>query len=239
MENASDEAQLAQIGGAWDAFQRVWPTALAVVPVSMLFGVLASQANWRVIDVLAISLLGFTGSGQFALLPLASQGVGFVTMLLVAISINCRYVPIAFVSASRLPRSRWRRFWLAHMLGDEAYAIEKDFDSVMNVLVIRSTIFTVWVLAALGGALAAGLIPVRLIDPAINLGFPASVVLLYLSFGQLRARLADMGSQRHRQVAGFGLCVVVAAAAIAVLGPTYFWIPSIALCTWIVWRAQP
>jgi predicted branched-subunit amino acid permease len=238
MESTSNDLQQPAPENTWAAFHRVWPTALAVTPISMLFGVLAHQANWSVLEVLVVSLLGFTGSGQFALLPLASQGVGVVTMLLVAVSINCRYVPIGFLSASRLPRRFWPRFYLAHILGDEAYAVEKDGDSSRNVLVIRSAIFAAWVLSAVAGALAAGMIPPGLLDPAINLGFPASVVLLYLSFGQLRMRLADMGAKRRRQAAGFALCIVIAAAAIAMLGPTYFWIPSIAACTWLLWRIQ-
>lgn len=223
---------------ASQAFRKVWPTALAVMPISALFGVLASQANWTAVDVLVFSLLGFSGSGQFALLPLASQGTGFVTMLLVAVSINCRYIPIAFVSASRLPRNRLHRFVAAHMLGDEAYAIESDNDSIRTVLIVRLTIFIAWVLSAVAGALAAGLLPSGLIAPTINLGFPASVVLLYLSFGQLRARLADSLAKRSVKIASFALCIAVAGAAIAVLGPRYFWIPSIAICTALLWRTQ-
>ena len=224
----SDDLAPAARGQGWDTFQRVWPTALAVMPVSMLFGVLAGQANWGVLDVLAVSLLGFTGSGQFALLPLAAQGMGFVTMLLVAVSINCRYVPMAFVAASRLPHRKWLRFYLAHVLGDEAYAVERDGDPVRNVLIIRSAIFAAWVMSAVAG----------LIDPAINLGFPASVVLLYLSFGQLRARLSGDRSKRVRRIAAIAMCIGAAIGAIFLLGPTYFWIPSIALCTGILWRVQ-
>lgn len=238
MDNVSRETGSATSGNAWTAFQRVWPAALAVVPVSMLFGVLAIQAHWNILDVLVVSLLGFTGSGQFALLPLASQGVGFFTMLLLAVSINCRYVPIAFVGASRLPQRFWPRFWLAHMLGDEAYATEKEGDPVQNILVIRLTIFTVWIVSAAAGAMIARLIPSGLIDSTINLGFPASMVLLYLSFGQLRARFADMSRARRRHAAGLVLCIMVATGAVALLGPNYFWIPSITLCTWIIWRAQ-
>jgi predicted branched-subunit amino acid permease len=124
------------------------------------------------------------------------------------------------------------------MLGDEAYALENDSDSTRSVLIIRLTIFTAWVLSAFAGALAAGLIPPRFVSPEINLGFPASVVLLYLSFRQLRARLADGLSKRSVRIAGFALCVAIAGGGIAIIGPTYFWIPSIAICTWVLWRAQ-
>lgn len=236
MEASTDDVRISQ-PTARQAFQRVWPTALAVMPVSGLFGVLAAQANWHAIDVFLFSLLGFSGSGQFALLPLAAQGTGFITMLVIAVSINCRYIPIAFVSAPRLPDNPLHRLCFAHILGDEAYAVERDNDSHSAVLIVRLTIYAAWVLSAVTGFLIAGLIPARFTGPAINLGFPASVVLLYLSFNQLRARLAEDRKKRLAQLAGFVSCIAVAAAAIVLCGPTYFWIPSIAVCTLIMWRA--
>jgi predicted branched-subunit amino acid permease len=45
------------------------------MPAGLLFCVLASKAHWTAIDVLLISAFGFTGSGQFALLPLYSDYV--------------------------------------------------------------------------------------------------------------------------------------------------------------------
>ncbi|MGR2739301.1 AzlC family ABC transporter permease [Billgrantia sp. Q4P2] len=53
--------------------RRVAPAAIAVVPVSLLFGMLAVRSDWALLEVVAISLLGFSGSGQFALLPLADS----------------------------------------------------------------------------------------------------------------------------------------------------------------------
>jgi len=84
----------------FDALRGVAPAALAIIPVSLLFGVLAGRSDWSPLDVALIGLLGFTGSGQFAVLPLADSGAGFLTMLLLTASINSRYLPIAYVSAA-------------------------------------------------------------------------------------------------------------------------------------------
>lgn len=221
----------------WAGFRYAAPTALTLVPIAMLLGILATQANWSLMEVLLFSLLGFTGSGQFALVPLAAQGVGFATMLLVAVSINSRYVPIAFVTAPRLPAAPAARALLAHILGDEAYALEHEGDPVARTAAIRMTIYGAWVLSSLAGALTAGLIPRSWISPEFNLAFPASVVLLVLSFSQLKNRLPRIGSGWGRRVAEIALCVGFALAALALAGPVWFWLPSVAFSSWRLWRA--
>lgn len=219
--------------------RRVAPAAIAVVPVSMLFGVLAGRADWSLLEVVAISLLGFSGSGQFALLPLAESGAGFFTMLLVTASINSRYLPIAYTSAARLPSAAGKRACLAHMLGDEAYATEHERDSGAGVWWIRVTIFTAWGLAGLLGALLGQVIPTAWLGADVNLGYPASVVLMYLSASQLRARLWNNEQRRSAMLAAAGLSAGLALLLIQWFGPVYFWIPSILLAAVILGKAWP
>lgn len=223
--------------GPWTAFLRAVPTGVALLPIGMLFGVLAAQANWGAVDVLIFSLLGFSGSGQFALLPLADQGLGILTMLLMAISINCRYIPIAFTTSSRLPRHPVRRAFFAHLLGDEAYAVERPHDPHASILAIRLTIYGAWVLSTLIGAFATELIPHSLLVEDINLGFPASAVLLVLSLGQLKARVPQISASWRRRLLEIGLCVAVALLLFTLLGRAWFWLPSIGFSTWRLWRA--
>lgn len=204
----------------------------------MLFGVLANRADWTLADVALISLLGFTGSGQFTVLPLSESGTGFLTMLLLAASINCRYLPIAYISSKRLPRPVARKALAAHMLGDEAYALEKDNDPPSVIFLIRLTIFIVWTLSAVLGASLASFIPDAMLVPEINLGFPASVVLMYLSISQIRARITEKARPALATFAAIGLCALIALGLIKLLGPLYFWIPSVLLAMLILLRAR-
>ncbi len=195
----------------------------------MLFGVLATRSGWSVLDVLLIGLLGFTGSGQFAALPLSESDSGFITLLLVTASINCRYVPMALSTTGRMPRPALTRIYSAHMLGDEAYACERSDESISRMLQIRSAIFFIWVLAGTIGAVIGGVLPEHWLSDGLNLGFPASAVLFYLALSQLKARRAHI--QRH-QLVGAALIVLCAAASlglILVVGPVYFWIPGVLL----------
>ena len=222
----------------FDALRRAAPAALAIIPVSLLFGVLAGRSDWSPLEVALIGLLGFTGSGQFAVLPLADSGAGFVTMLLLTASINSRYLPIAYVSASRLPRSWGLRALLAHILGDEAYATEREQDSWAALAMIRGSLFLTWVIAGVAGASLGRLIPVTWLDADLNLGFPASVVLMYLSVSQLRARLPLLDAGKARLLLAVVLCALIAVLLILSLGPLYFWIPSVLLATFVLSRVR-
>jgi len=230
------EPQLPLLHSRAGAWRRVAPTALAVVPVSMLFGVLAARADWSLLEVALVGLLGFTGSGQFAALPLAQSGAGFFTLLLVTASINSRYLPIALTCSARLPRAWLPKAAAAHMLGDEAYATERQADSPATVLMIRATIFLAWALAGVLGALLGQWLPAQWIGAEVNLGYPASVVLMYLSLSQLRSRLTPA---RRRWLARVGGCVLLSLVLIELLGTLYFWIPSVLLSTLLLSRATP
>lgn len=204
----------------------------------MLFGALAVRSDWSLLEVVAISLLGFSGSGQFALLPLAESGAGFFTMLLVTASINSRYLPIAYTTTARLPSATGKRACVAHMLGDEAYATEHERDSRASVWLIRTTIFTAWVLSGLLGALLGLIIPSAWLGTDMNLGYPASVVLMYLSASQLRARLWQSEKWRLTALAAAGLSAGLAVLFILMVGPVYFWIPGVLLTTVILTKVR-
>lgn len=219
------------------AFLRAAPTALTLLPIGVLFGLLASRAQWGVSDVLLLSMLGFSGSGQFALLPLAEQGVGFFTMWVVAASINSRYIPMAFISAPRLPKAAPRRAFLAHLLGDEAYALELESDPARQIAVIRITIYCAWVLSNVIGVLISDIVPKDLISADIQLGFPASLVLMILSFDQLKARVPRIDASGACKLREISLCIAAALLFFTWLGGVWFWLPSIGFSCWRLWKA--
>lgn len=224
--------------GPVDALRRVAPASLAIIPVSLLFGVLASHSDWSPLEVALIGLLGFTGSGQFAVLPLADNNAGFITMLLLTASINSRYLPIAYVSASRLPQKTGARALLAHMLGDEAYATEREQDSWSSLFVIRGCLFLTWVAAGVTGAVIGSLIPATWLDADLNISFPASVVLMYLSVSQLCTRLPLLSRNTTGVLIAVLLSTLIAVSLIMLLGTLYFWIPSVLLATFVISRVR-
>ncbi|MCQ2028740.1 hypothetical protein [Stutzerimonas zhaodongensis] len=62
---------------------------------------------------------------------------------------------------------------------------------------------------------------------------------MYLSVSQLRARLPRFCAAHMRLLLTALLCSVVAVLLIILLGPVYFWIPSVLIATFMlsrVWR---
>ncbi len=124
------------------------------------------------------------------------------------------------------------------MLGDEAYASEREHDTCASLAVIRATLFLTWVLAGVAGAIIGNLIPATWLAEDLNLGFPASVVLMFLSASQLRLRLPQLSNSKVRVLLAVVLCALIAVALILLLGPLYFWIPSVLLATFVLARVR-
>ena len=214
------------------------PAALSVMPVGMLFGILAARSDWSWWEVLLVGSLGFTGSGQFAALPLSEGGAGFLTLLLVTASINSRYVPMALTTVDRLPERALDRACCAHMLGDEAYASERDDDGPGVVLRVRLMIFLAWVLTGVLGAWLSQALPAGWLGDDLNLAFPASAVLLYLAVSQLRSRIGSLQHDRQVALMRIGFVAAGAGGLILLLGPVYFWVPGVLLATWLLGRRR-
>lgn len=167
---------------------RVLPAIVAVAPISMLFGVLASKYSLTMLDVFLLSSLGFSGSAQFAVLPLLNSDLGFLSILTITFFINSRYIPISISCSNKLPNTFFRRLFLSHSLGDEAYSIEKPGDSTADLIFIRFSIYFVWIFASIFGFYFSTYIPSNLTGESVNIAFPASVVLFYLSISKIKSQ---------------------------------------------------
>ncbi len=202
------------------------PLAIAATaPISMLFGATAYNTNWSLDQILLIGLLGFSGSGQFAALPLAESGTSFLTLVVVTSLINSRYFVIALSCSTKLPHNTLYRIFTSHTLGDEAYAIEQG-QTQNTMLVIRFTIFLSWILFGVLGGIIVQQAPYLLPDHT-NISFPASIVLFFLAVSQLKDRAKTKGSLITLPKILLGL--MISSLCYFSFGPVYFWLPAIAL----------
>ncbi|WP_188639832.1 AzlC family ABC transporter permease [Vreelandella lutescens] len=197
---------------------------LAIAPVSMLFGFTAYKADWSIVEIFLVSLLGFSGSGQFAALPLSETGANLLTIAFVTTMINSRYFAISLSCSKKLPKNKLLKIFSSHALGDEAYAIEQGHNQ-RAMLIIRFTIFLSWILFGVAGGIIAGLFP-NLLPDDINASIPASLVLLFLAISYLKNRPYTSGLITiPKATLGF----LISGIFYYTLGGIYFWIPSIIL----------
>ncbi|ATB40264.1 hypothetical protein CYFUS_005712 [Cystobacter fuscus] len=199
---------------------------LALFPVGLLFGLTAAQNGWRPMEVFALSAIGFTGSGQFALLALTKEGVAPLLIFLIILLINLRYVPMAFTAARGMDGAVGKRATLAHFVSDESYAVEQIADPPAVRASIRLWIALFWVASTTAGALVAMLLPAHWAGSIGAVTFPANALLILLALLRVRAFVERLGRR--------GLAAILASLPIALgirilLGSKLFWLPSILL----------
>jgi len=233
--------------GLTSALLRILPTGLALTPIGVLFGLLAAQLNWSPLQVFLMSLIGFTGSGQFAYLGFASRGIDISSLglaFLVILSMNLRYVPMSLTATAPLKVNLLGKVSLAHWLADESYASETQSDRLASRFVIRGTIVAFWCLStAVGVALAAFLPPV-LKSSLAGVTYPVSAILLALGLLNIYDFVRIRRTERAGRHATLSVRLAVVTGFVVVfvlqylLGPVYFWIPGIVLVFILLVKTQ-
>jgi predicted branched-subunit amino acid permease len=99
------------------------PFILVIVPFSMLFGVVGTEAGLHIVETMAFSILVIAGAAQFAALQLLTDNAPTLIALVSALAVNLR---MAMYSASLTPwiggAPLWQRALAAYFLVDQSYA---------------------------------------------------------------------------------------------------------------------
>ena len=100
------------------------PFILVIIPFSMLFGLLATEAGLNVFEALAFSIVVIAGAAQFTALQLMREDAPTVIVLASALAVNLR---MAMYSASLTPyigaAPLWQRALAAYLTVDQSYVV--------------------------------------------------------------------------------------------------------------------
>ncbi|WP_252107026.1 MULTISPECIES: AzlC family ABC transporter permease [unclassified Halomonas] len=92
------------------------------IPVSLSFGLVATQAGFTTFEAAAISLLIYAGASQFLFVGMIATGAPLWLVVALTLLINARHLVYGPNLAALLPRSRhW--LWLMHGLTDQVFAL--------------------------------------------------------------------------------------------------------------------
>ncbi|MCW2995047.1 MAG: AzlC family transporter permease [Conexibacter sp.] len=182
MSAASLRSSPAARAGARDAI----PFALAGLVVALSFGISARAAGLPALAAVAMSLLVYAGSAQFAAVAILGQGGSVVAAVLAAVLMNARYVAMGLAIGPSLKGGRVRRALEGQAVVDASWALANRGDGRFD----RHTLFgssaaqfVTWQVGTILGVLAGGILP----DPealGIDVVFPA--FFLALLVGELR-----------------------------------------------------
>ena len=176
------------------AFRRgVWamaPLWLGVVPFALVYAVLARDAGLSVLETQALSALVFAGSAQVSAVGLIGSGAAAVGIVSTTFLLNVRHVLYGLSLGRRIPLSRRQRPAAAYFLTDEAFGVvaasgQRTFAFLLGA---ELSLFAMWNLATLGGAIAGSAIA----DPAelgIDFVFPLAFLALLVPLVRTRVEL--------------------------------------------------
>ncbi|MBR3334402.1 MAG: AzlC family ABC transporter permease [Clostridia bacterium] len=147
------------------AFVKSLPVMAGYVILGIGFGILAHNAGYGFLWVLAMSLLIFAGSMQYVGIGLLAGGASMLTVLLTTVMVNARHL---FYSISMLRHygnaGRYKPY-LIFSLTDETYSllcdgkVPESMDPDRFRFLVSLFNQSYWVLGSVTGSLVSGILP--------------------------------------------------------------------------------
>jgi 4-azaleucine resistance transporter AzlC len=137
------------------------PFALAGFLLSLSFGVLARGIGMPLAAVIAMSVIVFAGSAQFAAIAILGAGGGVGAAVAAAAMMNSRFLAMGIALAPSLPGGRWRRAAQGQAVVDSSWAMSAQGDGTFDrVFLFGATAvqYVTWQAGTLVGALAGNLL---------------------------------------------------------------------------------
>jgi 4-azaleucine resistance transporter AzlC len=172
----------------WLALVKTWPLALGAIPFGLAYGIIAIQAGLTVAETMLMSLVVFAGASQFMAVVMIQSGAGIPLIVASTFLVNLRHLVMGLSISPYLSESTpwWQRV-LAFGMTDESYVTsvthyrEQDDEQGNPYFMLGSggTIYVVWAIASLVGALAGHAIA----DPlkwGLDFAMPAAFLTMLL-----------------------------------------------------------
>lgn len=169
----------------WRGFRDSAPFLVVLIPYGMIFGAVARDAGFDILQVMSMSVLVIAGASQFTAIALLKDHAPTIVVLLAALLVNLR---MALYSAAMVPHfssaSRGMKAALAYLLVDHVFAVSsRKFEETPEMtqdekigyyLGCISLVGPLWYATTLTGALIGNTIPASLsLDFAVPVCFIA------------------------------------------------------------------
>ena len=173
------------------ALVKTAPLALGCIPFGIAYGILAVQAGLTVAETMLMSLVVFAGASQFIAVVMLQAGAGIPLIVASTLLVNLRHLMMGLSLSPYLTRStpKWQRI-LAFAMTDESYVTSvthyresaEEQGNPWFMLGSGGSIYVVWALASLVGALAG-----HAIDDPLKWGldFAMPATFLTMLVGQI------------------------------------------------------
>ncbi|MFV0492489.1 MAG: AzlC family ABC transporter permease [Pseudorhodobacter sp.] len=212
------------------------PYFVAIVPYSVLFGVLARDAGLDLLQVVTMSVVVIAGAAQFTALSLMSDHAPVFVILLASLAVNLRMAMYSAALAPHLGDAPMRqRMLMAYVMVDPTFAVannkfeaEPKMPLKEKVAYYFGTITTVclpWYVFTIVGALIGKAIPPGLsADFAVPICFISLVAPMLRSPAHIAAALVSVVASLALSWVPWSLGMLVAAVLAILTGAQVeFW----------------
>ncbi|MDD2498549.1 MAG: AzlC family ABC transporter permease [Desulfitobacteriaceae bacterium] len=192
------------------------PIVLGYLPLGFAFGVLAKDAGMSVIQAVMMSVLCFTGAGQYLAIGIMQAGGAVVSIILANVLVNLRYLLFA---TSTVPYLKDRvqplaASLLSYGLTDETYAVSMNHyqHQPATASYMAGLIFTAhlgWIGSSLLGAVLGSFIPDT---DRLGLGFALPAMYIFLLVLMIKGR-----TDIWVAVLSAGICLIIGQLAPAMM----------------------
>lgn len=206
------------------------PFVLVIAPFGILFGIVASEAGWSVMQMMAMTVLVVAGVAQFTAVQMIADNVPTVVVILTALAVNLRLAIYSASLALHLGTLPFRqRAVLAYMLLDSSYAAavsrfaaEPDMTGAEKFAYFVGAsmpIVPVWYVFTWLGGVAGRVVPEELaLDFALPITFIAMFAPMLRGRPQVAAAVAAMVLSLLLADLPFGTGILAAALGAMAVG---------------------
>lgn len=174
------------------------PFVLVVVPFSLLFGVVATEAGLPMAQVMGFSVLVIAGAAQFTAVQLMSDQAPLMIILATSLAVNLRMAMYSASITPHLGRAKlWQRALVAYLLVDQSYLMaishyEKHPKTSLSAKLwyffgVITPVAPAWYISSYIGALVGTKIPP---EYALDFGLPITFLAMIAPTLRTKAHIA-------------------------------------------------
>ncbi|PZO63731.1 MAG: branched-chain amino acid transporter AzlC [Paracoccus denitrificans] len=178
----------------WRGATHALPFILILMPMALLFGVVAQTAGLSVMQTMGFSVLVLAGASQFTAVALLSDHVSTIFVIVTALAVNLR---MAMYSASLVPyfgkASVWQKAVISYLLIDQNFALaSQHYETFPRLTITQRLAYFLglalitclpWAVFTFVGATVGNLIPAQWpLDFAIPVAFLAMIAPMIRSW---------------------------------------------------------
>ena len=199
-------------GGTWRGFRELFALSLYSAPFGIAFGAAAVESGITATQTIAMSVLVFSGTAQFAALDASNAQVGWLSLALVVFAVSARLTVMGAALAPRLNGlPPYRRLAIAFFISDPNFAHSQSYfrSGGQDVGVLLGGGLALWLNWVIGTAIGA--FAGNLVGNVKALGFDVVMVCFF----------ATIVVGETRNSASIVPLILAATVAISTLG----WLP--------------